>query len=92
MHLLLRLCIGSELCISAPPCVRQPSPPPCARPAHPLPPSAHQSLQKGPFAAYRHSTPAALTVTRVNDVSGLIFGECFGPLPKYCPFASTTCS
>ena len=56
-------------------CAPKTPPPPCARPAHPLPPSAHQSLQKGPFAAYRHSPPAALPVTRVNDVSGPICGE-----------------
>ena len=45
----------------------------CAK--DPPPPSARQTFQKGPFAAYQHSTPAALTVTRVNDVSGPFFGE-----------------
>ena len=39
IHLLLRSCIRSDLCISAPPCVRQRPPRPCARPAHPPLPS-----------------------------------------------------
>ena len=84
IHLLLRLCIRSDLCISAPPCVRQRPPPPtcpCARPgpvcvscARPPPPSARtKPSHKGPFAAYWHSAPAAHTVTRVNKLSGLFF-------------------
>ena len=46
----------------------------CAPPPRPIPPRTKPS-HKGPFAAYWHSAPAALTVTRVNKLSGLFFGE-----------------
>ena len=55
-------------------CAKDP-PPPCVRPAHRPPPVRAKSPQMLPFAAYQHSTPAALTVTWVNDVSGPFFGE-----------------
>ena len=47
IHLLLRLCIRSDLCISAPPCVRQRPPPPRARPAHPPPPLRAKPSKRG---------------------------------------------
>ena len=72
IHLLLRLYIRSDLCISAPPCVRQRTPPPVRVLCTPRPPLRAKSPRMPPFAAYRHSTPAAFTVTWVNKV-GLPF-------------------
>ena len=71
------VCESAQTSVSLPRlvCAKDTPPPPCASCAPPPPPPARQTFQKGPFAAYRHSTPAALTVTRVNDVSGPFFGE-----------------
>ena len=85
IHLLLRLYIRSDLCISAPPCVRQRTPPPPpVRVLRTPPPVRAKSPQMPPFAAYRHSTPAAFTVTRVNKVD-LPFFEEAGPFPSIVP-------
>ena len=68
------VCASAQTSVFLPRLVCAKDPPP-VRVLRTAPPPARQTFQKGPFAAYQHSTPAALTVTRVNDVSGPFFGE-----------------
>ena len=70
------VCASAQTSVSLPRlvCAKDPPPPLCASCAPP-PPVRAKSPQMPPFAAYQHSTPAALTVTQVNDVSGPFFGE-----------------
>ena len=65
-------------------CAPKTPPPPVRVLRTPRPPLRAKSPRMPPFAAYRHSTPAAFTVTRVNKVD-LPFFEEAGPFPSIVP-------
>ena len=79
------VCTSAQTSVSLPRLVCAKDPPPPVRVLRtPRPPLRAKSPRMPPFAAYRHSTPAVFTVTRVNKVD-LPFFEEAGPFPSIVP-------